>query len=174
MIKISVPGKSLVVVPVWIVIVFGLIITGCNETIAENEIAAAKDSLVVKAKRAADFISVEELIEIIAVDDSLAIIDIRTQAEFDQGHIKNSRWIPRGILEVVAANGGLGGEGDLLILYCRIDTRGSLGAATLTDLGFSNVKYLIGGFKAWAEAGGSIYNMHGELTVKNFEKDETD
>ncbi|MCP4569558.1 MAG: rhodanese-like domain-containing protein [FCB group bacterium] len=173
MFKIFVSGKSMVVVPVLIVIVFSLIITGCNKSTAENDIAAVKDSLVIEAKRTADLISVEELIEMIASDDSLAIIDIRTQAEFDQGHIKNSRWIPRGKLEVVAAKGKLGGESDLLVLYCKMDTRGSLGAATLTELGFSKVKYLAGGFKAWAEAGGSIYNMHGELTIKNFEKPES-
>jgi 3-mercaptopyruvate sulfurtransferase SseA len=39
-------------------------------------------------------------------------------------------------------------------------------------LGFTDVAWLEGGFKAWTEAGHSIYNMHGELTIKSFERPE--
>jgi 3-mercaptopyruvate sulfurtransferase SseA len=42
----------------------------------------------------------------------------------------------------------------------------------LTKLGFANVKYLSGGFEPWVKAGYSIYNIHGELMVKEFEKEE--
>jgi hypothetical protein len=34
------------------------------------------------------------------------------------------------------------------------------------------VKYLEDGFEEWVNAGQTIYNQHGELTVEEFEKEE--
>ena len=33
-------------------------------------------------------------------------------------------------------------------------------------------RYLAGGFELWAKSGRSIYNQHGKLIVKEFEKSE--
>jgi rhodanese-related sulfurtransferase len=80
--------------------------------------------------------------------------------------------MPRGKLEFHAAAGLLGGTDNELILYCKKDSRAAFGCQTLQNLGFENVKNLAGGLKAWAEAEYSIYNQHGELTVKEYGKNE--
>jgi rhodanese-related sulfurtransferase len=101
----------------------------------------------------------------------IVILDVRTEAEYTAGHLKGALWIPRGKLEFMA--GGMIPSTDAeIIVYCRVDSRSALAAATLKDLGFKNVKYLKGGFMAWTKEGHSFFNQHGELTVKEFEKKE--
>ncbi len=124
------------------------------------------------AVAAVDSMTVAELTALMASKAEFKILDVRTQAEYDQGHIKGAKWAPRGKLEFIIS--GLAEQDETLILYCRISARAALAAQTLHDLGYQDIKYLSGGFMAWAEAGESIYNMHGELTVKNYEKGEAD
>lgn len=137
---------------------------------AEDDIGARKNHLVAEAKGAVAAISVDEFAALMDTDGDYTLIDVRTEAEFEQGHIRGAVWVPRGKLEFIAASGTLGDLDDDLILYCRIDGRSCLAAHTLQQLGFSSARYLEGGFLKWVTAGQSIYNMHGEIIVKNFEK----
>jgi hydroxyacylglutathione hydrolase len=100
------------------------------------------------------------------------LVDVRTEAEYQAGHLQGASWVPRGKLEWMAAGGSLGSTDDEIVVYCRKDGRASLAAATLKRLGFENVRYLEGGFKSWVEDGHVIYNRHGELMVIEYEKSE--
>ena len=101
-------------------------------------------------------------------DQEMKLIDVRTEAEYEAGHLRGAVWVPRGKLEFIASRGEVIGVKDEIVVYCKRDGRSSLAAASLKKLGFENVKYFEGGFKDWAEAGYPIYNLHGELQVMEY------
>ena len=80
-----------------------------------------------------------------------AIIFVDTSQDFARGHVPGSRWTPRGWLEWqitdhVASN-------DASIVVTCVDGRQSLlAAATLRQMGYSNVSALQGGMNAWQAA----------------------
>ena len=86
-------------------------------------------------------------------------VDIRDVRELErEGMIPGAFHAPRGMLEfwvdpespyykpVFTAD-------KTFILYCQADWRGTLAAATLTDMGMTNVLHLQGGFGEWRKAG---------------------
>jgi rhodanese-related sulfurtransferase len=150
-----------------------LIGVGCSWA-DEAEIGQAVRDMMSSAMEKTEAISVELLHESMAGEDVPLILDIRTEAEFGAGHIRGAIWIPRGKLEFLAARGEVPTDAAEIIVYCKRHGRSALAAETLQELGFENVKYLTGGFEAWAEAGYSIFNQHGELTVKAFEASESE
>jgi len=117
-------------------------------------------------------ITPEESAARLTAGDSLRILDVRTEDEYEQRRLRGAAWVPRGKLEFEAAFGKIGGTGDHYVLYCRKDPRSVLAAKTLHDLGFNDVTYLTGGFEAWARAGFGVFNKHGELKIKKFEEPE--
>ncbi len=148
--------------------------SACSQETPETSAAVAvlKEMLTV-ARAEVEAMTVDQLAAAMETTDAPAIIDVRTEAEYEQGHIRNARWVPRGKLEFLAVGGAVGDLDNPMVLYCRKDGRAVLAAATLEKLGFTRVYYLEGGFEAWANGGHSIYNPHGELQVLQFEKAES-
>jgi len=138
---------------------------------AEGTLQERVKGLVAEAKQVVAAISVEELDSLMNAGSGVIVVDVRAENEYDHGHIKGAILIPRGVLEFKAL-ALLPDTMAVLAVYCRIDGRAAMAAKTLTDLGYKNVRYLEGGFKKWVESGCSIYNNHGELIVKAFEKKE--
>ena len=80
------------------------------------------------------------------------VLFIDTSEDFSQGHTPGAKWITRSWLEVEIDEAGAS-KGASLAVTCR-DGRGSiLAAATLQDLGYTNVSVLDGGMAAWGQAG---------------------
>lgn len=87
------------------------------------------------------------------------LIDIRTEAEFDEGFIPGAFLIQRGVLESrlekdavwEAFNHEKPKKTDTIILYCRSGSRSALAAKTLLQLGYTNVLSLDGGWSGWNE-----------------------
>ena len=74
------------------------------------------------------------------------VLDVRTQEEFDQGHIPGAVCLPN---EFIAADMPFPfGKDTELLLYCRSGNRSAEAAKKLQDLGFSNV-YDFGGIQDW-------------------------
>lgn len=74
------------------------------------------------------------------------VLDVRTQEEFDQGHIPGAVCLPN---EFIAAGMPFPFAKDTeLLLYCRSGHRSAEAAEKLRDLGFSNV-YDFGGIQDW-------------------------
>ena len=144
----------------------------CVSETQANEVGEAVSEMVNEAMQQVESVSVEELTAMMTGEQRTRIVDIRTEAEYKAGHLRGATWIPRGKMEFAAAGGMLPSTRDKIVVYCKTDGRSSLCAAMLKRLGYENVKYLKGGFVEWVESGHTIYNMHGELTVKNFEKSE--
>jgi rhodanese-related sulfurtransferase len=139
-----------------------------------DEIGEAVSDMITEAKEQVEAITVETLAQKIAAGDDVFLLDVRTKAEYDAGHLQNAVWIPRGRVEFAAAGGSIPTEGQEVIVYCRTQGRSPLAAAALQNLGYNNARYLDGGFSGWAEAGYSFYNLHGELTAETYGKNEED
>ena len=74
------------------------------------------------------------------------VLDVRTQEEFDQGHIPGAVCLPN---EFIAADMPFPfGKDTELLLYCRSGNRSAEAAKKLRDLGFSNV-FDFGGILDW-------------------------
>jgi molybdopterin/thiamine biosynthesis adenylyltransferase/rhodanese-related sulfurtransferase len=80
------------------------------------------------------------------------LIDIREKDEWSEGFIPGAKWISRGFLEQRIED-QVPEKSSEIILYCAGGTRSAMGAKSLADLGYTNVKSMAGGFSAWKRAG---------------------
>lgn len=77
------------------------------------------------------------------------LIDLRTPAEYDRGHLKGALNVPYGeILPWVNDRHNLP-RNVPIILYCRSGRRSAVAVRILRSAGFSNVKHLLGGLVEW-------------------------
>jgi rhodanese-related sulfurtransferase len=89
-------------------------------------------------------------------------LDVREAEEFSLGHLPDALLIPRGMLEPKAALDSPARDPQLsdperpIIAYCGSGARSALAAATLQQLGFSQVRSLAGGIEAWTQEGRPI------------------
>jgi rhodanese-related sulfurtransferase len=77
-------------------------------------------------------------------------LDVRTEAEYAQGHIARSLLIP---LDKLQARLGELSPDKPIVVICRSGTRSREGAAILREAGFTRVTCLRGGLQAWVAAG---------------------
>jgi molybdopterin/thiamine biosynthesis adenylyltransferase/rhodanese-related sulfurtransferase len=84
--------------------------------------------------------------------EPLVLIDVRDPDEYREGFIEPATNISRGFLEFRVA--GVASDPDApIVLYCQTGLRSMLAARALTELGYSNVVSLQGGFQKWVQAG---------------------
>jgi len=82
------------------------------------------------------------------------LVDVREADEFAFGHVPGAVHISRGMLEFkFSANPALQSRDLGIVLYCKTSGRAALAALALQEMGYLNVKSIIGGFDAWAAAG---------------------
>ena len=75
------------------------------------------------------------------------ILDVRTEEEYDEGHIEGAVLIPD--FEINSkAEGILTDKNQLILVYCRSGRRSKLAAEALVSLGYTNVKEF-GGIIDW-------------------------
>jgi rhodanese-related sulfurtransferase len=81
------------------------------------------------------------------MDGDAIILDVRTQSEFDEGHIPNALLLPS--TEIVQrATEVLPDKGQTILIYCRSGRRSALAAKELVELGYTNI-YDFGGILDW-------------------------
>jgi molybdopterin/thiamine biosynthesis adenylyltransferase/rhodanese-related sulfurtransferase len=80
------------------------------------------------------------------------VIDCREADEYAQGAIPGAAWIPRGFLEARIEK-HVADRAAPIVVYCASGNRSLFAARTLSELGYSNVRSLAGGFTAWKRAG---------------------
>ena len=92
-------------------------------------------------------ITAQEAKKIIDTEEDCIILDVRTQEEYDEGHIPDAILIPDTEVENRAEE-ELPDKEQLILVYCRSGRRSKLAAQILADLGYSNVKEF-GGIIDW-------------------------
>ena len=84
-------------------------------------------------------------------NEEALVLDVRTEAEFSKGHIKNSRNIPLAALQTRL--GELEKHKNQPVLaYCSSGTMSGKACRVLKKSGFSNVHNIGGGVHAWQDA----------------------
>ena len=80
------------------------------------------------------------------------VVDVREQAEFEAGHILNSRNIP--LSQVEARAGEVKKNKSIpVIVYCASGVKSAAAVAALKKSGYEQVFSLAGGIAAWRQAG---------------------
>ena len=92
-------------------------------------------------------IMAEEAKKIMDNQEGYVILDTRTQAEFDEGHIPGAILIPHDEITEKAET-LLTDKSQLILVYCRSGRRSKLAAEDLVKLGYTNIKEF-GGIIDW-------------------------
>ncbi len=101
----------------------------------------------------ASLIGQEALLARLAAQDAeLVVLDVRTGAEFAEGHVPGARNISHE--EVGARLSELAGARDKdLVIYCHSGRRTGIAIETLRQAGFTRLLHLDGDFRGWTAAG---------------------
>jgi sulfur-carrier protein adenylyltransferase/sulfurtransferase len=108
--------------------------------------------LLQQVKAEIDEVDAAAAAELLAADEPPALVDIREQDEWDEGHIPGAVHIPRGNLESRIENAVPDRERPVVI-YCSAGNRSAFGAKTLEELGYERVWSLAGGYTDWKRNG---------------------
>ena len=92
-------------------------------------------------------ITAEEAKQIMDSEEGYIILDVRTQEEYDEGHIPGATQISH---EEIAekAEEVLTDKDQLILVYCRSGRRSKIAAEALAELGYTNIKEF-GGIIDW-------------------------
>lgn len=91
-------------------------------------------------------ISVKDAKEIIESEDVI-ILDVRTQEEYNEGHIENAILLPVTDIKDKAEE-ILKDKGEKILVYCRSGNRSATASKQLIKMGYTNV-YDFGGIISW-------------------------
>lgn len=120
-------------------------LTGCFGAAAgSNGSNAANGSSNSSSYQQVDAETAKELMD---TEDDYVILDARTQAEYDEGHIPDAILIPHDTV-ATAAEDALPDKDQLILVYCRSGNRSKQASQTLVDLGYTNVVEF-GGINSW-------------------------
>lgn len=116
---------------------------------------SAKD-LVADARSQIDNLSPDQVAQ--ELEDGALLVDVRETSERAKASIPGSISAPRGMLEFYADPSLPYHKEEFdperrVILHCASGGRSALAAATLKQMGYSNVAHLDGGINAWQESG---------------------
>lgn len=92
-------------------------------------------------------VSAETAKDMMDEEEDYIILDARTQAEFDQGHIPGAILMPHDTV-TDSAEDTLTNKDQLILVYCRSGNRSKQAAQALIDLGYTNVVEF-GGINSW-------------------------
>ena len=84
--------------------------------------------------------------------EKAVFVDVREADEWEKGHVPGALFIPRGFLELRIEEQVPDKQSEVIV-YCAGGTRSALGARSLQDLGYTNVRSMTGGFGRWKESG---------------------
>ncbi|GAC1514706.1 MAG: hypothetical protein NVS1B4_03000 [Gemmatimonadaceae bacterium] len=110
--------------------------------------------LIAEAKDHIAEITPAELRALRATHGDVVVIDVREDREWRLGRIPGADHMSRGTLEgkietAVPRN-------RKVVVYCASGNRSALAAATLREMGYTDVSSLSGGFKDWVMSEGDV------------------
>jgi rhodanese-related sulfurtransferase len=93
-------------------------------------------------------ISQEEAKTIMSTNREAVILDVRTQEEYDSGHIKGAVLLPVDEITEETAREVIPTQDTQVLVYCRSGNRSVTASKTLVQLGYTEV-YEFGGINTW-------------------------
>ncbi len=125
-----------------VLVMLAVLMIGCSQGGQTKEETTA-------AKAGASYTQIPQDLakEMMRADDSLVVVDVRTQEEYAQGHIPGAICIPNESI-VDAQPEELPDLEQTILVYCRSGRRSKEAAQKLADMGYTNV-YEFGGIIDW-------------------------
>ncbi|MDH5690300.1 MAG: rhodanese-like domain-containing protein [Candidatus Bathyarchaeota archaeon] len=105
-------------------------------------------------------VTVSEAKDMIDSNPLLVVLDVRTQSEYDSGHIRNAELIPHTELEARISELD---ENRETLVYCGSGGRSVTASQILVDYGFSKVYNMIDGIMAWIGAGYPVFVRYSSI-----------
>ena len=145
--------KRIIIIPITLI----LLLAGCGKnehtsdssdsvTSSENSSRVQSSESEIAAKSYHQ-ISQEEAKKMMSENDGHIIVDVRTQEEYDEGHIPYAVCIPNESITDTQPE-GLPDLDQIILVYCRSGRRSKEAAQKLFDMGYTNV-YEFGGIIDW-------------------------
>ena len=97
-------------------------------------------------------INVDEVKQELEKGTDAIILDVRTQEEYNSGHIKGSLLITLDDLQDKVEE-EIPNKDAKIYVYCRSGGRSSMAQMTLQSMGYTNCKNIIGGILEWEDRG---------------------
>lgn len=85
--------------------------------------------------------------ELMDTEDDYTLLDVRTEGEYEEGHIPGAVLLPHDAVSSKAEN-VLPDKDQLILVYCRSGNRSKQASGTLAELGYTNVVEF-GGINDW-------------------------
>ncbi len=126
-----------------------------------QKIIVSSKSLVETARGQIEEVTAAEAIGL-AADPGVLLVDIRDPRELErEGRVPGAFHATRGMLEFWIDPESpyykpVFGEDRKFVFFCAGGMRSVLAAKVAQDMGLRPVAHVIGGFKAWKEAGGAV------------------
>lgn len=108
--------------------------------------------LIDEAHAAVRGVPLEEVKRRLDAGEPMQLVDVREADEWQQGRLPGALSLPRGLLEMRAAE-ALRDPNAPLVVYCASGARAALAARTLLELGYARVERVEAGFSRWRELG---------------------
>jgi len=116
--------------------------------------------LVTEAKTRVREVTVEDVMTMQMKHDGTVLVDVREDHEWLAGRVPGAVHVGRGVLEATVAH-VLPDPATPLVLICAGGNRSALAADVLQAMGYTNVASMIGGMRAWMQAGGDVVKGEG-------------
>lgn len=142
-------NKKIILLP--LTLILSIFLIGCDSTKEQSPQIEPSDSSTSEeindTSTSWQTISAEEAKNMLEADTSVILLDVRSQEEYNQGHIENALLIPDTSI-IDEAELQLTDKSATILVYCRSGRRSALAASDLTSLGYTNV-YDFGGIIDW-------------------------
>ena len=108
-------------------------------------------TLVADAKQRITEISAEEARAQVARGEAV-LIDVREESDWRSGHAEGARHLSKGVIELEIEE-QVPDPNQPIICYCGGGSRSALATDAVQKMGYTNVRSLAGGLRAWKAAG---------------------
>ena len=148
-----------------------LLKTKARRPAVPQNITKSVKSMVEMAKREIEEIPAAEAVKLFGNDD-VVLVDLRDPREMERdGRIPGTFNVTRGMLEFwidpqSPYYRARFGEDKKFLFFCAGGLRSALAAKTAQDMGLKPVAHILGGFKAWKDAGGPAEGGEGKKSDK--------
>jgi len=126
-----------------------------------QKIVRSVKSMVETAKREIEELSASEAVKLFGRDD-VVLVDLRDPRERERdGKVPGTFNVTRGMLEFWIDPESpyykdTFGQDKKFVFFCAGGLRSALATKTAQDMGLKPVAHVLGGYKAWKEAGGAV------------------
>ena len=128
-----------------------------------------KQEIVKPFVQKAEHLSPSQFQDFVKENPDTLIIDLRSDAEFNAGHVRGAINMNRGYVETLLAEKIPNIKDDTkIVLYCIGGGISAMTQMALKDYGYKNVLDIAGGLNNYAGSGLSLFNILGEFKFENF------